>query len=189
MKTLLTILLLFALANIFGQSTVDNKYRLPKKVFESHLYKRSVYQRFDGQIEDLGNSCFKFGDKILYVSVENTTLLEIFKNGVFNPDIFFGKETTHKDKAELDTLSQNQKTAYNLTRNDTLSVCCFEELVELNPNIRTKRFKFWLFRIGVADPTEYYLELYNDKSTRMVTLKEFLVNSTMTFYYWGTIII
>jgi hypothetical protein len=189
MKTLLTILLTVCFINLFGQNSDDNKYRFPKTVFKSDLYKPATYQRFDGEIKKVSENFYKFGDKTLKVALEDTTISEIFKRGIFNPDIVFGMETTHRNQSELDTLSQNQKIFYNLIRNDSLSICCFEQLERLNPNAQTRRFKFWVFRIGVANPTEYYLELQNDKATIATPLKEFLENSNMTFFYKGTLII
>ena len=44
-------------------------------------------------------------------------------------------------------------------------------------------------KIGVANPTEYYIELFNDKATKETELDEFIENSKMSFYYIGTLII
>jgi hypothetical protein len=44
-------------------------------------------------------------------------------------------------------------------------------------------------RIGVANPTEYYIELYNEKAKKETELDEFIKNSKMSFYYKGTLII
>lgn len=189
MKILLTILLSAWLTAVFGQNAADSKYRFAMGVFKSDLYRPATLQKFGGEIKKTGDTYYKFGDKKLKISVPDTTLLIIFQKGIFNPDIVFGEETTHKEQAELDTLPQNQKVFYNLTRNDSLSICCFEPLGLLDPNPQTRRFKFWVFRIGMANPTEYYLELQNYKATKATTLKEFLESSTMTFYYKGTIII
>ena len=189
MKTILTLLFVICFSNIFGQSSEANNYYLPSLIFKSKLYKAHTYPRFAGEIKKVGNSYYKFGDKKLKISLEDTALWVIFQKGIFNPDIVFGSETTHKEQAELDTLSQNQRTFYNLIRNDSLYICCFEQLEILNPNARTKRFKFWVFRIGVVNPTEYYLELQNDKATPTTSLKDFLEGSIMTFYYKGTLII
>ena len=74
-------------------------------------------------------------------------------------------------------------------RNDSLSICCLEEFENLNPNLQTKRFKFWVFKIGIANPTEYYFEICNDSATKETSLEDFLEKSKMTFYYKGTLII
>lgn len=187
--SLLALSLLFYFSSIFGQNTDDSKYQLPKSIFNSNLYKRNVYQKFNGGIETTEDGLYKFGDKTLKIDIEDPVLLEVFLKGIFNPEVIFGKETTHKTNTELDTLSQDKKTLYNLNRNDSLAICCFEWLDKLNPNPQTKRFKLWVIRIGIANPTEYYLELYNDKATVETTLRDFIDNSIMTFYYRGTLII
>ncbi len=69
------------------------------------------------------------------------------------------------------------------------STCCVEEMEKLNPNPQTKRFIFWVFRIGAANPTEYYFELYNKNATKETSIEEFIENARMTFYYKGTLII
>lgn len=189
MKTLLTIVLTVCFSYLFGQNSEDKKYYLPTGVFKSEIYRAERHPKFDGEIKKVGNTYYKFGDKKFKISLEDTTMLTIFQTGIFNPDIIFGKETTHKEQAELDTMSQNQRVFYNLVRNDSLSICCFEQLERLNPNAQTKRFKFWVLRIGVANPTEYYLEFQNDKATKETTLKDFLKSAIMTFYFKGTLII
>jgi hypothetical protein len=190
MRTLLlSILLTINFTKIFGQNIDEGKYRFAKDVFYSKKYKKENYLRFQKNIELIGNNTYKFGDKILAVSIENKSYETLFKKGIFNPDIVFGEETTKKDKAELDTLTQNHKVFYNLFRNDSLSICCIEELEKLNPNPQTKRLKFWLFRIGIINPTEYYIEFYNEKATKDSSIEEFIENAEMTFYYQGTVII
>ncbi len=63
------------------------------------------------------------------------------------------------------------------------TVCCFEALEELNPNPQTKR------RIGIANPTKYYIELYNDKATNKTKPDDFIENSKLSFFHKGTLIL
>ncbi|MDR0229918.1 MAG: hypothetical protein LBI72_12775 [Flavobacteriaceae bacterium] len=184
---LLTILFLCNIQLLLGKSESD-KYRFAKQAFKAINYKVNDYARFDGEISKLENGTYKFDEKYLKIQLDNPKYETIFKSGVFNPDIVFG-ETSKKTQAEIDTLSQNQKVFYNLIRNDSLTICCVEELKELNPNHQTKRFAFWLFRIGMANPTEYYFELYNKNATKETTIEEFIENAKMTFFFIGTIII
>ncbi|WDO12842.1 hypothetical protein MH928_16145 [Flavobacterium sp. WW92] len=188
-KLLLLILLTINLTNTFGQNTNEEKYRFAKEVFNSKKYKKDNYPRFQQNIQLVGDSTYQFGEKILTLSIENKSYEKLFKKGIFNPDVVFGAGTTKRDQSQLDTLTQVQKIVYNLVRNDSLSICCFEELEKLNPNPQTKRFIFWLLRIGVANPTEYYLEFYNKKATKETSIEEFIENAKMTFYYQGTTII
>jgi len=189
MKNLLLILLTINLTNSFGQSTDEEKYRFAKEVFNSKKYKKDSYPRFQQNIQLVGDSTYQFGEKILTLSIENKSYEKLFKKGIFNPDVIFGKETTKKTKAELDTVAPDKKILYNLFRNDSLSICCFEELEKLNPNPQTKRFSFWVTRLGIFNPTKYYIEFYNKKATKETSIEEFIENAKMTFYYQGTTII
>jgi hypothetical protein len=189
MKNLyLFILFLSNLQILFGQEGNINIYRNAKEIVDSKHYKKNNYSRFDKEIIILESEVYQYGEKYLKISLENKEYENIFKKGIFNPDVVFGDKTTNKIKAELDTLLQDQKTFYNLVRNDSISICCVEELRKLNPNPQTKRFIFWLFRIGVVNPTEYYFELYNKDATLETSVEDFIENSNMIFYFKGTLI-
>jgi len=190
MKNLLVILLFtINLTSTFGQNRSEEKYRFAKEVFNSSKYKKGNYPRFQQNIQLVGENSYQFGEKNITVSIENKSYEILFKKGIFNPDVVFGKETIKKSNSQLDTLTQTQKIIYNQVRNDSLSICCFEELEKLNPNPQTKRFKFWLLRIGTVNPTEYYIEFHNKKATKETSIEEFIENAKMTFYYQGGIII
>ena len=190
MKTLIIYILIgFICFHCLGQTDNKIKYQFAKGVFNSKEYLKGNYDLFSGRIDSIDSNTFRLGEKILKIETGNNGLRKLIGIGVFNADEIFGNETTKKTKAEIDSLSQNQKVLFNLTRNDSLTICCFESLDKLNPNPQTKRFKFWVMRIGVVNPTEYYIELYNDKATKETELYEFIENSKMSFFYKGTLII
>ncbi len=190
MKTLIiNILIGFSYFHCLGQIDNDVKYQFAKDVFNSKEYVKGNYDRFSGRIDSIDLNTFRIGRKILKIETGNNILRKLIKIGVFNTDEIFGKETTKKSKAEINSLSRNEKVFFTLTRNDSLAICCFESLEKLNPNPQTKRFKFWVMRIGIAHPTEYYIELYNNNATKETKLDEFIENSEMSFCYKGTLII
>lgn len=191
MKTQIIIILLFnfSIFQSYGQNDNEGKNRFAKKAFETE-YKKENYPNYNGKIKIIDENTLKFGERTLNISVDENSLKNIFKKGIFNPNVVFGKLTTKPlTQSELDSLSTTEKVFYNLGRNDNLRICCIEELKELNPNPQTKRFKFWLFRPGMANPTEYYFEIFNENASKKTTFDEFLENAKMTFYYKGTIII
>ncbi len=162
MKTLIiNIFIGFSFFNCLGQTDNETKYQFAKNVFNSKEYSNGNYDRFSGRIDSIDSNTFRLGKKILKIETGNNVLRKLIEIGVFNADEIVGKETTKKTKAEIDSLSQNQKVFFNLTRNDSLAICCFESLEKFNPNPQTKRFKFWVMRIGVANPTEYYINFVN----------------------------
>ncbi len=190
MRTLLiTIFLFISVQKTLGQDANDRKFEFAKEVFNSRIYQQKDYPKFSKKIEILENGAYKFGNKFLTIELEDKKLEKLFKLGIFNPDVIFGEKTSNKTKAEIELLTQNEKVFYNLTRNDSLSICCFESAVKLNPNPQTKRFKFWVFNIGVANPTEYYIEFYNENATEEMPIEKFIENSKMTFFHKGTLII
>jgi len=126
----------------------------------------------------------------LTVDTEDSSMMTIFSQGVFHPSIIGGKNTIKAlPKSQLDTMSTHSQFFYNLSRNDSIRIGEVEELGRLNPNSQTKRFVFWLYQRGMANPTECYFELYNKMGNRKMTLEEFVNGSKLTFYHRGTIII
>jgi len=188
-KLAIGLFLFFSISCIYGQERGDEKYRFSKEVFKTE-YKKDFYKRYNGNIEAINENTLKFGKKILIVSTDNKQNRQIFEKGIFNPDIVFGKTTTIPlNKEQIDTFSTSEKIFYNLARNDSLNICCVEELTKLNPNYQTKRYIFWLFQMGKANPTEYYFEIYNKKAKKISSFEEFIENAVMTFYYKGTLIL
>ena len=108
---------------------------------------------------------------------------QVFVLSGFNPDLLFGAETTKPDEK----LAQNP--IYNLIRNDSIDLCCLQDLEKLNPDEQTRRFSFWLFSKRFMNPTEWYVEFYNKNATKETTLVDFFKESVMTFYYQGGIIL
>jgi hypothetical protein len=135
----------------------------------------------------VATNTYKFGNRIIKLQVDNPVIRTIFTQGLFNPDIIFGP-ATFKSQTEIDSMSTSESVLYNLIRDDSIIICCFEQLERLNPNHLTKRFSFWVFNIGSANPTEYYIEFKNKKATKHTTPADFFKNAQMTFFYKGTII-
>lgn len=168
---LLSVLFILNLTTVLGQSSDEKMYVNARSIFSSKEYTKSNYPRFNKlKIKQINNNTYQFGDRTLSISIDNERNKTWFRNGIFNPDIVFGN-------------------IFNLTTNDSLSICCLEELEPLNPNPQTKRFKFWLFRVGLLNPLEYYVEFTNEKANRNTSLRAFVKNARMTFFYKGTLII
>ncbi len=191
MRTQLMILFLFSglFHKALGQSKNEHINLNAKDTFEKSYIKQD-YGIFEGKIEIINENTFKLGEKTLIINSTDKNLREIFRKGIFNPDIVFGKETTKPlSKVQIETLSKENQIFLNLLRNDSLNISSVEELAELNPNPQTKRFSFWLFTKGFMNPTEYYFEIYNKSATKKTTFSEFLIKARMTFFHKGTVII
>lgn len=190
MRTTLILLIMLSIQTNGVAQPGKQDYKKATEVFKSRFYKSNDYPRFSKEINALDSQAYKFGDKYLEVDVENDDLHGLFLLGVFNPDIIFGETTTPlKTAEEIRALPENKRVFYNLMRNDSLRICCFESLEKLNPDFKTKRFIFWLFRKGLSNPVEYYIEFKNRNATKQTSLDEFIKEARMTFFYKGTIII
>lgn len=188
MKAILISLLLLNICTIvtYGQ---NSKYDFAKDVFK-RKYRKGNFEKFSGIVEVINENTFRYKDKVLTVYTEDERLIPIFSKGIFHPDIIGGKQTTKSlTKSQLDRMSTDEQVFYNLSRNDSTTIGGVEQLEELNPNPKTKRFVFWLYNRAMANPTECYFELYNNKGSKEMTIEEFISNSKLTFYHRGTLIL
>ncbi len=69
------------------------------------------------------------------------------------------------------------------------SIIGLEELAFLNPSPKQKRFRFWLFRKGFANPQVYFFELTNEKATDKTGLSDFIDGSSLSFLKGAWIVI
>ncbi|MES2648751.1 MAG: hypothetical protein V4717_17880 [Bacteroidota bacterium] len=184
-KTFILILFLsIFLVQTYGQTS---KYQFAKKVFRKEYIKQE-FETFNIRIEKIDKSTFRYGDKLMKVDTKDTCLMTIFSLGIFHPDVISGKHTIKTlTKPQLDTMSTKSQLFYNLSRNDTISIGDVQELEKTNPNCKTKRFVFWLYREGIANTNECYFELYNNRGTKKMRLEKYIEGSRMTFFYKGTI--
>ncbi|MGV3460909.1 MAG: hypothetical protein ACO1N9_10705 [Flavobacterium sp.] len=191
MKKLVTICMFFSFCLSYSQteSLTDNKYILPKKVFEAE-YKPQKHKPYKGKITITNKNTIRYGDKVLTIPDLEENYRRIFTSGLFHPEVIVGNEkVVLKSKAELDTVSQLKRFLYNLARRDSIQIGSLDELKLLNPNPQTKRFVFWLSQKNIMNATECYFELYNAKATDKTSMNEFISGARLTFYHRGSIII
>ena len=155
------------------------------KVFSKPIYEEQKYARYEGVFKKDENT-YQFGDRIIKISVSGSAYVKLFELGVFNPEVIFGPVMSKEEKARLD---KGNIELLEVLNTDCLEICCIEELKELSPNRKTKRFVCWVFSEGVANPKEYYFELYNGKARKNTNLDTFINDAQLTFYYRGSVIL
>ncbi|RQO32206.1 hypothetical protein DBR32_00915 [Taibaiella sp. KBW10] len=171
-----------------GQGNEASKYQFSRDEFKRH-YKRTEYPRFTGLIQEVDATTIRFDDKVLTIRIDDINK-QIFLKGIFYPNVFKGEETiVAKTDKELATMSENEQIFHNGLRNDSLTIGAFDALEDLNPDYKTKRYRFWLFGKGIMNPTECYFELYNKDATPEYEDKEFINGAVLTFFRRGTLII
>jgi hypothetical protein len=188
MKNLKIILLLILFNNLFAQST-EQKYPFAEEIFQTKYHQMS-FEKFKGEIKMIDKHTFRFDEKILQIDQIDEENKLIFLNGIFYPNIITGNAVAQiKSKAEINSLTSQQRIIYNIIRTDSLYISNFNEIKYLNPDYRTKRFVFWLFKKGTMNPTEYYLELTNEEATKSTSIEDFIKNAVLSFFYKGSLII
>jgi hypothetical protein len=154
-----------------------------KELFESS-YAKQEFPLFKGTINAKEQKYFAFNGQVLIVSTNAAELKSIFSKGIFYPQIITGNCAKHKP----DSLETPSKIAA-LISCDSLTISSIEELAFLNTSITQKRFRFLLWRKGLANPQLCFMELTNDKAKEGMTLADFVRNARLTFYKAGSILI
>ncbi len=173
MKTVIQIIVFLISLNIFGQNENINsgKYHPAKEVFEKQ-YKRMTFQKFlPSQIK----------------RTENKVTFNLIKSFEFS--------NKSSDLTKL-VLTSGLLDPYEINGSYNLQISIIDELILLNPNPQTKRFKFWIWYsasenslLNVANPHEYYFELQNENADEKTKIEDFIKGAELTFLTFGTIII
>jgi hypothetical protein len=177
-----TLFLLFTLSVIRVLGQVENiesgKYHPAKEHFETQ-YKKQEHQK-------LLKSQIKIEkDKVIIDNIKSIEFSE------------------HLDKKYKLILENGLIDPIAINGNPILIISDIDELVLLNPNPQTKRFKFWVFPkkkivninsiseilSSSVNPSEYYFELQNEHANEKTTFNEFIEGAKLTFLAFGTIII
>jgi hypothetical protein len=180
MKTLYTLLLLLLLTFVpsFAQ---NDEYQFAREVFRKN-YKPQTYEPFKGTVTVEDNK-IKYGEQVLMLDNIPKEYRGIF---IYHANLFGDVDVvTYKTREKFDAMTEQEQFRYMLGKNDTISIMNFQQLEQLNPNVKTKRFVFWRFYGTMINPIECYFELQNNKATRRTPLDEFIKGATLTFFQSG----
>jgi hypothetical protein len=154
-----------------------------KELFENS-YVKQKYPLFKGTITVKDDKHFAFNGQVLIVASNVAELKSIFSNGIFYPQIITGDCVKQKPDS---LTSQNEVSP--LFSCDSLTITEIEELPFPNTSITQKRFRFLLWRKGLANPQLQIMELTNSKAKVNMTLSDFIKGARLTFYKGGSILI
>jgi len=117
--------------------------------------------------------------------------LPIFLEGFFYPQLIIGNKENSKILSidELNKMTSEEQVFYNMSKNALLNISNLEELRFLKTSPKIKRFRFWSFRPGFANPQVYYFELTNEAANEKTSFENFIKNSNLTFIKSGHIVI
>ncbi|WP_162051333.1 hypothetical protein [Pontibacter pamirensis] len=142
------------------ERTYANQGEYENHLAEQHFsqdYEVKQYQKFNGNIikDSLSEHNIVYFDSLrVILDIEDEVYRRVFTEGILNPK--------------------------HLYHSQSMQLCCFEELTHLNKNGTKRRFRFWVFEEGMANPLEYLIELTNSMATSQIYLSEFLNNAAVT---------
>jgi hypothetical protein len=156
-------------------------------------YKVEYYKKYNGPVVLNGNN-YEYKDVV--VSVEPVRELRaIFNKGIFYPEVMAESfKYQQKSKVNKDSLiawhgKDISEVKYLIPKVDSVWITNFNEMKFLEASPKQKRFKFWLFRKGFANPTIYFMELTNRKATSKTGLLSFIDGAKLTFFQQGWVVI
>jgi hypothetical protein len=124
---------------------------------------------------------FKYDDEVLIIFNTDDKLKAVFQKGIFYPEIITGPVLNGSErKQDLESM---------VIRNDSLRISNFKELNFLSKSPKIKRFKFWLYLKGRANPTAYFIELTNTKATAKTDIESFIKGCKLTFVKRGWLVL
>ena len=176
----------FVVRTQFANQGEQEDYWAEKHFYEN--YKKETYKRFAGDIKVIDKNHIRFGNKILRGCFP-PELESIFTQGIFYPQIITGDSVApKKSNEEISKMTDGQRVFYNMAQNDTLVIGEFEELKFLSKSPTIKRFRYWEYRKGFANPQVYFIELTNTTADKSTDMETFIKGATLTFVKDGWII-
>lgn len=147
------------------------------------------YERYKGEIKVI-NDTIEYHGTFFIVSGINDTAKIIFKKGILYPAVLAGKQNgeTLPTSKRTDTASTNNKTTLEWGSH-YLAISNVREISSDISSSQVKVFKFWIFRKGIMNPSEYIFTLTNKDSNDSTDLSTFIIGSQLTSFKFVTIII
>jgi hypothetical protein len=118
-------------------------------------YKKKNYKRFQGKISRIDSTTFKFDDIIVKHTDPDKRLILMFEKGILFPWM------------------------------SGLTINMVDELTELNPSYKVKRFELSVRKFNFSNPTVYFIELTNKSATPDMDIMKFIEGANLTFLKQG----
>ncbi|KMQ61472.1 hypothetical protein ACM46_15760 [Chryseobacterium angstadtii] len=175
---ILSIVMFVAKGNAQTENINSGKYHPAKEHFETEYRKQEYPQYSRSQIKvEKDRIVIDIVKVIEFSKYLDERFKLIFANGLLDP--------------------------VRINGNPVLKITDMDELLLLNPNPQTKRFKFWSFPQnknaekdsieyllrGKVNPNEYYFELQNENADENTGFKEFVEGAKLSYLAYGGIIL
>jgi len=150
-----------------------------------------IFERYKGSIYVLEENKIKYDDVVLNIYGVSPSLRAIFEKGIFYPGLIAGNYSGEvlKTRQKIDSFPAKQNNFDILFGINNLSISYFDEIKSLSNSPKIKRFKIYLWRQGLANPSLYFLELTNNTATEETDIKTFINGAKITFFRFASILI
>lgn len=159
-----------------------------QEIFEKQ-YEIQSFERYKGTITLINRNTIKYNESIITAGFIQEEYRIIFEKGILYPAIFAGYNDGRILELSQVPDSVRSKPLYSFSRNDSLYVGIMENLTFLNPSDKVMRFKLYLSRPGLMNPSMYVFELTNDTATKTTDLVSFIKGARLTFFKFVSILI
>lgn len=148
------------------------------------------YERYKGEII-VKNDTIDYDGTFFIESGLNDTTKIIFEKGILYPGVLAGKHNGEifAIPKNTDTISKNNKKSTLEWGSNYLTISNVREISSAISSSQVKVFKFWIFRKGFINPSEYIFTLTNNVSNDSTDLSTFIIGSKLTSFKFVTIII
>ncbi|MCD1116941.1 hypothetical protein [Chryseobacterium turcicum] len=147
-------------------------------------YKKKSYKKFAGKIL-VKDNVIQFDNKTVYYDKADKITATILKEGLIYPQLLtdyqmqkFLDESTDKTQKRFLKLQKDPRASFDV---NNIKLSNTSELPFLSSTLKTKRFKILIKDIRLNTTTMYLFELMNDKSTKDISLEEFIKGAKLTY--------
>ncbi len=157
-----------------------------KRIFRTT--KKEHFENFNGKITIVNKNTIKYDDRVIEIWNADSLIMLIFEKGILHPEIVVG-DFPIKTKSQLDSLTEDQKILYNLTRSDSSIVSNIESVTLGDESSKIKRFKILAWKKSLLNPSLYYFELTNENANDKTDFKTFILGAKLTIFKFCSILI
>lgn len=141
-------------------------------LFSANAQKKKInYKRFSGTITIISEEAIKYDDEIIIILNTETKLKQLFETGILFPAIL-------RSSAGITVLKQPTDSVSNIKHDFTIQKLQLVRSKSKSGKIR--KFKFLLYQNDIANPTEYFIELWNAKASFKTDTKKFIRGAKLT---------
>jgi hypothetical protein len=152
-------------------------------------YEAQLFDRYKRPIILLNETAFKYDETVIIAHVIEKEYQTVFEKGILYPAIFAGYNDGRILELPQVPDSVKSKQLYSFTKKDSLFVGIMQSLAFLNPSDKVMRFKLYLSRPGLMNPSMYVFELTNDTATKTTSLVSFINGARLSFFRFVSILL